>query len=171
MSNIEQLLNINYVSVILSIFVILFGLVAIFDVVGKISVYIGKPVKWIKKNNEDHEAIIKLTETLDALKKQQDTDREQSIKHDQRIKDDIDKISTMFFDKSIEDMRWRILDFASAISNGRKFNRESYDFIIKTYEQYEQILKEQDRTNGVIDETVAYIKETFREHLRNGDFL
>ena len=24
--------------------------------------------------------------------------------------------------------------------------------------------------NGVIDETVGYIKETFREHLRNGDF-
>lgn len=170
MSNIEQLVNINYVSVILSIFVILFGLVAVFDVISKISVYVGKPVKWIRKNNEDHETILKVTETLEALKKQQDTDREQSIKHDQRIKDDIDKISTMFFDKSIEDMRWRILDFSSAISNGRKFNRESYDFIIKTYEQYEQILKEQGRTNGVIDETVAYIKETFREHLRNGDF-
>jgi hypothetical protein len=67
-------------------------------------------------------------------------------------------------------MRWRILDFASAISNGRKFNRESYDFIIKTYDQYEEILKKQCKTNGVIDETIIYIKDEFREHLRNGDF-
>lgn len=170
MQAIEQLLNVDILSVSLSLFIIMFGLVAALQVIEKISVYVGKPVKWIKKNDEDHKSIAKITETLEALKKQQDTDREQSIKHDQQIKSDIDKFADMFFDKSIEDMRWRILDFSSAISNGRKFNRESYDFIIKTYEQYEKILTEQGKTNGVIDETVAYIKETFRDHLRKGDF-
>lgn len=170
MQTIEQFFEIDLVSVSLSLFVIAFALVAIFQVIEKVSIYIGKPVKWIKKNDEDHKTIEKITETLAALKTQQDIDREQSIKHDKEIKDDIDKFSGMFFEKSIEDMRWRILDFASAISNGRKFNRESYDFIIHTYEQYEEILKEQGKTNGVIDETVGYIKETFREHLRNGDF-
>lgn len=170
MSNIEQLLNIDIVSVALSLFVIMFALVAMFQVIEKISVYIGKPVKWIRTNDEDHKTIAKITETLDALKHQQDIDREQSIKHDHEIKNDLEEFSTMFFDKSIEDMRWRILDFASAISNGRKFNRESYDFILHTYEQYEEILKKKGRTNGVIDETIVYIRETFREHLRNGDF-
>ena len=170
MSNVEQLMQVDLVSVALSLFVIMFALVAIFQVIEKISIYIGKPVKWIKNKNDDHNTIIKVTETLEALRKQQDTDREQSIKHDREIKNDIDKFSEMFFDKTIEDMRWRILDFASAISNGRKFNRESYDFIIHTYEQYESILKKQGKTNGVIDETVVYIKDTFREHLRNGDF-
>lgn len=170
MSDIKQLLEIDYVSVILTLFVIMFALTAAFQVIEKISIYIGKPVRWVKNKDADHKAIEKITETLAALKTQQDTDREQSIKHDKEIKDDLDKFSGMFFDKAIEDMRWRILDFASAISNGRKFNRESYDFIIHTYEQYEEILKEQGKTNGVIDETVGYIKETFREHLRNGDF-
>ena len=170
MTTIEQLFQLNLVSVVLSIFVILFALVSIFQVIEKVSVYIGKPVKWIKNKNDDHEAIEKLTETIGMLKKQQDTDREESIKHDQRIRDEIDRFSEMFFEKSTEDMRWRILDFASAISNGRKFNRETYDFIIKTYDQYERILREQGKTNGVIDETIVYIKDAFREHLKNGDF-
>lgn len=169
MSNIEQLVQIDS-SVILSLFVILFGIVAIAQVIEKVSIYIGKPVSWVRNKNKDHETIEKITETLEALRKQQDTDRMQSIKHDKEIKDDIDRFSSMFLDKSVEDMRWRILDFASAISNGRKFNRESYDFIIHTYDQYEKILKELGKTNGVIDETIVYIKDEFREHLRNGDF-
>ena len=169
MSNIEQLLSIDG-SVILSLFVILFGFVAIAQIIEKVSIYVGKPVSWVRNKNKDHETIVKITETMEALRKQQDTDREQSIKHDEAIRNDLEKFSTMFLDKSVEDMRWRILDFSSAISNGRKFNRESYDFIIKTYDQYEKILREQGKTNGVIDETILYIKDEFREHLKNGDF-
>jgi hypothetical protein len=169
MSNIEQLLKIDS-SVILSLFVILFGIVAIAQVIEKFSIYIGKPVSWVKNKNKDHETIVKITETLEALRKQQDADRVQAVNRDQEIKDDIDKFSSMFLDKSVEDMRWRILDFSSAISNGRKFNRESYDFIIHTYDQYEDILKKLGKTNGVIDETIVYIKDEFRNHLKNGDF-
>lgn len=169
MGNIEDLLSLD-TSVILSLFVILFGMVTIFELIGKLSVYLDKPVRWVRKKNEDHEAIVKLAENLDAIKKQQDIDREQSIKHDSEIKIEVREVANMFLDKNIEDMRWRILDFASAISNGRKFNRESYDFIIHTYEQYEVVLKKLGRTNGVVDETMNYIKEDFRERLRNGDF-
>ena len=169
MSNIEDLVNLD-TSVILSLFVILFGMVTIFELIGKLSVYLDKPVRWVRKKNEDHEAIVKLAENLDAIKKQQDIDREQSIKHDNEIKVEVREVANLFMDKNIEDMRWRILDFASAISNGRKFNRESYDFIIHTYEQYEVVLKKLGRTNGVVDETMQYIKEEFRERLRNGDF-
>lgn len=169
MGNIEDLLSLD-TSVILSLFVILFGMVTIFELIGKLSVYLDKPVRWVRKKNEDHEAIVKLAENLDAIKKQQDIDREQSIKHDSEIKVEVREVANMFLDKNIEDMRWRILDFASAISNGRKFNRESYDFIIHTYEQYEVVLKKLGRTNGVVDETMNYIKEDFRERLRNGDF-
>ena len=169
MGNIEDLLSLD-TSVMLSIFVVLFGMVTIFELIGKLSVYLDKPVRWVRKKNEDHEAIVKLAENLDAIKKQQDIDREQSIKHDSEIKIEVREVANMFLDKNIEDMRWRILDFASAISNGRKFNRESYDFIIHTYEQYEVVLKKLGRTNGVVDETMNYIKEDFRERLRNGDF-
>lgn len=169
MGNIEDLLSLD-TSVILSLFVVLFGMVTIFELIGKLSVYLDKPVRWVRKKNEDHEAIVKLAENLDAIKKQQDIDREQSIKHDSEIKIEVREVANMFLDKNIEDMRWRILDFASAISNGRKFNRESYDFIIHTYEQYEVVLKKLGRTNGVVDETMNYIKEDFRERLRNGDF-
>ena len=170
MSNISQLLSLDIVSVILGVFVILFAFAAVLDLIAKISVYVGKPVKWVKKNNEDHETIMKVTETLEQLRKQQNTDRQQSIVHDHEIKHDLEEMSSLFYDKMIEDMRWRILDFASAISNGRKFNIESYDFIIKTYEQYEKVLQKRGLKNGLIDETIVYIKSVLQEKMRNGEF-
>ena len=170
MGDIQELLNINFVSVIFSVLIIIFALVSIFDLIGKFSEYIGKPVKWVKRNSEDHETISHLSSTVDQLKTQQDTDREQSAIHDQEIKSDLEDLTELFMTKNIEYMRWRILDFGSAISNGRKFNKESYDFILKTYDEYEKILQKRGMTNGVIELTVQFIKEKYQENLRSGNF-
>ena len=168
MGDIQALLDVNIVSVVLSVLVIIFAFVSVVDLIVKFSDYIGKPVKWFKKRSDDHEAIAKLTTTVDQLKTQQDTDREQSIAHDHEIKSDLEELTNMFVMKNIEDMRWRILDFGSAISNGRKFNKESYDFVLKTYDEYEEILERRHETNGVIELTVNFIKEKYQENLRNG---
>lgn len=169
MEIIRELTQINYLSVIISIFIVLFGAVTIIEVIGKISVYIGKPVRWIRNKNKDHETIDHITNAIDEIKKQQDTDREQSIKHDEKIQKDLESLAGVFFDKMLEDMRWRILDFASAVSDGRKFNRESYDFIIRTYDKYEKILEERNETNGLIDETIKFVKNKYQEQLEQGE--
>lgn len=169
MGFIKELLSVNYVSVFISIFVIIFGIVSIVEIISKFSAYIGKPFKWVKGKNNDHDIIKKITKTIDEIKEQQDIDREQSIKHDKIIKDNLGELSDVFFQKMLEDMRWRILDFASAISNGRTFNRESYDFILRTYDRYEEILKKKQQTNGLIDETIIYIRKKYQEYLQKGE--
>lgn len=170
MDNVQKITDINWLYVFGAILLAIIVFCFVADAIVKFYGYIKKPMDWKKRDNEDHDTIAAITETLKALKEQQDTDRAQSIKHDNQIKEDLESLSNMVFDKNIEDMRWRILDFSSAISNGRKFNRESYDFVLKTYDQYEELLKKRNMTNGLVDETVKYIKNNYQERLKNGDF-
>ena len=60
-------------------------------------------------------------------------------------------------------MRWEILDFASALMGGRKYNRESFDHIYRIYEKYETILKDNKMTNGFIDDSMKIISEFYRK--------
>jgi hypothetical protein len=62
------------------------------------------------------------------------------------------------------------LDFTSAISNGRKYNREAYDHILRTYKKYEQILTDNHMENGLVEESVKFIQEVYHEKLKNGEF-
>lgn len=170
MGNVQEIATVNWFYIFTSIVLLLVVFCFVVDTIVKVCSYVKKPMDWKKRNDDDHKIVEKLSETISELKKQQDIDREQSIKHDNAIKDDLVELSDMVFDKNIEDMRWRILDFSSAISNGRKFNRESYDFIIRTYQQYEELLKKKNKTNGLIEETIKYIKSDYQEKLKEGNF-
>ena len=74
----------------------------------------------------------------------------------------------MFVDKEIDDLRFKILDFASSISSGMKYNRESYDHILKIYGKYEKILEEHNMENGLVEESVKYIQSSYQELLKTG---
>lgn len=89
MDIIKDFASVNFLSVFISIFIIIFAIVAIIEIVGKFSAYMGKPFKWVKGKNEDHDIIKQLIKTIDEIKEQQNIDREQSIKHDKMIQDDL----------------------------------------------------------------------------------
>ena len=109
-------------------------------------------------------------------------DREQSLEIQKELKDSIkiltdgqqerDKkindLTNMFVDKEIDDLRFKILDFASSISSGMKYNRESYDHILKIYGKYEHILEEHNMENGLVEESVKYIQSSYQELLKHG---
>ena len=80
----------------------------------------------------------------------------------------ISDLTDMFVDKEIDDLRFKILDFASSISSGMKYNRESYDHILKIYGKYEHILEEHDMENGLVEESVKYIQSSYQELLKHG---
>ena len=109
-------------------------------------------------------------------------DRKQSLQIQKELKDSIQdlirgqqdrdkKISNltdMFVDKEIDDYRFKILDFASDISSGKVFNREAYDHILRIYNKYEQILEEYDMENGLVEESIKYIQDSYRDLLKSG---
>jgi hypothetical protein len=73
-------------------------------------------------------------------------------------------------EKDIADMRWDILKFSTDLSNGKIVSRESYDYIFKCYERYEQVLEANNMKNGLIEESISYIREKYHEDLTNGRF-
>lgn len=109
-------------------------------------------------------------------------DRKQSLEIQKELKDSIkvltdgqhdrdkkiNNLTNMFVDKEIDDLRFKILDFASSISSGMKYNRESYDHILKIYGKYEKILEEHNMENGLVEESIKYIQSSYQELLKTG---
>lgn len=93
MGNITQLFKQDYSSIILGIFIVMAGIITIIEIIGKFSIIIGKPVKWVKSRQEDHNLLIETTKRLSELSERHNESVNQSIRHDQMIKDDIAKLS------------------------------------------------------------------------------
>lgn len=70
MDNIENFLNIDYQNFIITIFIIIFGLISIIKAIEEISKWIGKPVKWIKKKDDDHILLLQTSKELKELEKE-----------------------------------------------------------------------------------------------------
>lgn len=68
MNELESLFHIDYVRLIMDIFIILVGIVSVGNIVGKFSEIIGKPVGWVRRRKEDHELILKTVADLEDFK-------------------------------------------------------------------------------------------------------
>lgn len=134
---------------------------------------------YMKESREDRKA---LHDEMSNFATNRISDRQQSIQIQQELKESIqnlidaqqnrdekiNNLTDMFVDKEIDDLRYKILDFASSISSGKKFNRESYDHILKIYGKYEKILEEHNMENGLVDESIKYIQSSYQEVLKSG---
>lgn len=169
MDAIQELLKINFGYVFISVFVILFGIKVIVSIFEWVIEKLGLETKWMRSKREEHELLIKTSQNVTALQEKHEEDFKRSDEKDEEIRNDVQKLTGMFVDKEIEDLRWKILDCSSALSNGRKYNREAFDHIIKMYNRYEKILKENGMENGLVDESIEFVREKYREYLKNGN--
>jgi hypothetical protein len=134
---------------------------------------------YIKESRKDRMA---LHDEMTRFTDNRINDRKQSLEIQKELKDSIkiltdgqydrdekiNNLTDMFVSKEIDDLRFKILDFASSISSGMKYNRESYDHILKIYGKYEQILEEHNMENGLVEESVKYIQSSYQELLKTG---
>lgn len=168
MNDIQSLLSLDWAALIFSIFIMMSSAIAVVTVVGKFSEIIKKPVWWIKDKQKDHELIIENAKAIQELSKRHEEDTRQSILHDERIRNDLEKLTKLVIDKQIDDIRYEILDFASALSSGRRYSKEQFDHIIKIHEKYENILKENGLENGQVTASMEVIMDIYKEKLKNG---
>ena len=159
MEVIENLAKIDYVLVIMSIFAILFGIKEIIEIVS----YFKNKLRIKTGFDQDRETFENRISTLER----HDNWQYKEISKISQCVTDIDK---RMLDKDIDDMRWELLDFCSALTCGRKYNREAFDHIFRIYEKYEMILKDNKMTNGFVDESMNYVKEVYHKNLENGKF-
>lgn len=159
MNAIENLTQINYLIVILGVFAILFAGKEIIEIFA----YFKKKFRVKTGVDQDKESFESRIKTLE--------------KHDnwqygeiQKISKGIDDIKINLVQKEISDIRWELLDFCSALTSGREYNREAFEHIFRTYEDYEKILADNHMSNGYIVESMKAVREIYHNKLVSGDF-
>lgn len=168
MESITELFNINFSYVFISVFVILIGIKSITSLFEWVVEKLGLETKWMRKRREEHKLLIQTSQNLTALQEKHKEDVERSDRRDEEISADIKRLTQMFVDKEIDDMRWEIINFATDLSGGKVYNRESFDHILRMYQKYEKILEERHMENGLVTESIGYINEMYRENLKHG---
>lgn len=159
MKYIEAVFNQNYISVILAVFLLLFAIKEIIDLIS----YFKKKGRIKTGFEQDKENVENRLMTLE--------------KHDNwqyneisKISKGIDDIKDTLLEDNIEKKRKSILDFCSSLSNEQKQNSEAFNDIFRTYADYEQILKDNGMENGQAEESMKFIREKYQEKLHNGEF-
>lgn len=168
MSEITELTKIDFVSVFTAVFIILMGLKAIISLLEWIFEKLGLETKWMRQKREEHELLIQTSQNLAVLQKQRQEDVENSDRRDEEISSDIKKLTRLFIDKEIDDMRWEINHFATKVSEGRPCNKDSYKHCIHIYEKYEKILEENGLENGEVEISMELINDSYKQKLKEG---
>ena len=168
MELIERITEINFANWVITAFLLLSIFIAGYEIIGKASEIIGKPVKYVRERNKIKELTLQNTEQIKELTQKHEDSVNQSIRHDEIIRKDLAKLTKMFVDKQIDDIRYEILDFASSLSAGRQYSKEQFDHIISIDEKYKKILKENDLENGQVTASMEVITGIYKEKLRTG---
>lgn len=169
MEILTELSKVNFLSYAITTVLIFISFKAFILAVEWIMDYFGIETKFMRKKREEHELLIQTSQNLIALQEKHEEDLKRSDIKDEEICKDVLKLTNMFVEKEIDDLRWKILDFCSALSNGRKYNRETFDHIIQIYNKYEKILEENDMENGLVEESINFVREKYHEYLKNGN--
>lgn len=168
MNEIIELTKINFSSVFIAVFVILIGIKAIVSIFEWVVDKLGLETKWMRHKREEHELLIQTSQNLTALQEKHKEDVERSDRRDEEISADIKRLTQMFVDKEIDDMRWEINNFATNVSEGKPCNKDSFTHCIRIYEKYEKILAENGLENGEVEISMELINEAYKEKLKEG---
>lgn len=89
MEQIKELMQINFISLLSSVFIVLAGIksiTAVFEwAIGKL----GIETKWMRARREEHNLLVQTSQSLADLKKQHNHDVEESNTHDKNIKKEL----------------------------------------------------------------------------------
>lgn len=168
MEEIIKLTELDFSSLFVSVFIILIGLRAVVSAFEWIIEKLGIETKSTRSKKEDHHLLIHTSQNLAALQEEHVRDVEKSDARDDKISSDIEKLTQMFIDKEIDDMRWEINNFATKVSEGRPCNKDSFQHCIHIYEKYEKILEENGLENGEVEISMDIINDVYKQKLKDG---
>lgn len=94
MSDIKAVTEINFLTVILGVFIILIGFNKIVDIISNTAKHIGKPLKWLKTRESDHDLILSNAEAIKNLAELHEKDNQISNEHDDMIREELSTFMT-----------------------------------------------------------------------------
>lgn len=157
MEQIRDILQLDYVQATTIFFILLFGLKEAIEIFA----YFRKKFR-IRTGLDQYK-----DETQNRLQVLEEHDKWQ---YDtiQDILAGINDLKKSMIDRIIEDYRFEILDMASSLTSGKRYNKEQYDHAIIIYQKYEDILKENGLENGQVTVSMEIIMESYKEKMKNG---
>ena len=168
MEILTELLKLDFSSLIIGSFVLLSSIIAIYEIVGKFSKIIGKPVKWVRQKESDHNLLLQTMKKVAVLQKEHDESVNQSIRHDEIIRSDLKNLTEIFVEKQINDYRWEIINFSNRVANGEACNKDGYRHCFATYEKYEKLLEDNGMENGEVEISMEIINESYKQKMKQG---
>lgn len=155
--------------------IIVLTLLAIKEIWGLISWFVGKVRDWHKKESKRED---KEESTEDRLKRLEDHDLKQYERLNNieetlnKMTDVLESQQEIIADIKIDGMRKTILDFASCCGDKkRRATREQFANILKLYDSYEAFLKKAGRTNGEAELSIRIIQQEYEKNLLNHNFV
>jgi hypothetical protein len=165
MEAIKELLSLDFTAVILTVFIIMSSIIAMYSIIGKFSEIIGKPVKWVKQRQLDHDLLEKNKNDIKELSDKHEADTKKYETSHQKLIDDIEILKDLLLDKQISDYRWEIINTADKISNGRIVSKECLKHAIATYDKYEKIIEKYNIKNGEVSISIKVIRGEYAKIL------
>ena len=106
----------------------------------------------------------RLNDRIDCMN-QSDERRDKAIEN---ISGNLSKLTELFIDKSINDYRWEIINFASSIADKKPVTKDGFKHCFATYEKYEKILDENNLENGEVEISMEIINEAYKDKMLEG---
>ena len=101
MSELTQVMNMDFAQLFINIIIILVAFVFVVGVLEKFSVIIGKPVKWIKKKDDDHKILMDAVATMKSMQETHAADKKEvNDKNDK-----LEKVLAAFMDEVKADIK------------------------------------------------------------------
>lgn len=70
----------------------------------------------------------------------------------------------------VKEQRQYLIEFVNEGVNGKRHTKESFEYAIKTCDEYEAFVRDNHIDNGVINSTIHAIRAKYEEHLIKADF-
>lgn len=82
-----------------------------------------------------------------------------------------DSFNDEISDERVQNKRWHILNFTNSCRQKILHTKEEWDHCLEELRWYEKYCEDNDIPNGVIEESAAWLRRRYKEHLDNHDFL
>lgn len=154
MDAITELTTINYLPVFLGIFIIIFGVKEIIEI-----------ITYFKKKFRIKTGIDTDKETTESRLSKLESHSEWQYNEILKISKGVEEIEKQLLLKDINDKRLEIIGVADRISNGSFVSHDTHAHALKTYDEYEEIIKRNHMTNSEVDASIEIIKQSY---IQNG---
>lgn len=175
---IKEMFQLDFAAIVLAIFIIMSGVIAMYTIIGKFSQVIGKPVAWVRKKNEDHDKIKKLEDEMKKLLERQKSvedivdqynnhrvhDREQSRDIQKELINSINNVLDKLNDlKTATEERF----FNTEKKENERVQAEIKDKIAQSYRHYSEL----QQISSMEKEALEDLIKTYEAHGGTNSFV